>query len=76
LDPAVAERLRQALLALDYQDPEQKKILEAAGIIGVREASEADFEPVRRLEKMVEASRISPKTLWPAPSRDIKTWSD
>jgi phosphonate transport system substrate-binding protein len=76
LDPTIVERLKQALLALDYQNPEYNKILDTAGIIGVREASEADFEPIRRLEKLVEASRTSSKTQGPAPSRDIKTWSD
>jgi phosphonate transport system substrate-binding protein len=76
LDPAIVERLKQALLALDYQNPEYNKILDTAGFIGVREASEADFEPIRQLEKMVEASRTSPQNQWPAQSRDIRNWSD
>lgn len=76
LDPAIVERLKQALLALDYQNPEYKQLLDTAGFIGVKEAFEADFEPIRQLEKMVEGSRTSPKNQWPTHSRDIKTWSD
>jgi phosphonate transport system substrate-binding protein len=76
LDPAITKRLKEALLALDQNNPEDNKILEPAGFIGIREAKEADFEPIRQLEAMIEANRTAPKTQWPAPSRDIRTWSD
>jgi phosphonate transport system substrate-binding protein len=76
LDLAIVQQLQQALLALDLHNPEHQKMLEAAGFMGAKEATDADFEPIRRLERMVETSRSSPKPQWPAPSRDIKTWSD
>jgi phosphonate transport system substrate-binding protein len=76
LDPAIAERLKKALLALDPHNPEDKKILDAAGFIRAQEASENDFEPIRQLIQTIEKYRVSPKSQWPAPSNDIRTWSD
>lgn len=76
LDPAITEKLKKALLALDPQNPEDRKILEAAGFIKAQEASEEDFEPVRQLIAIIEKDRTAPKTQSPEPSRDVRNWSD
>jgi phosphonate transport system substrate-binding protein len=55
LDPAIVAKIKKALLALNKNDPEQKAILEKAGFIGVISAKDADFDPVRRLAKIVES---------------------
>lgn len=54
LDPAIVEKIRQALLALNINHPEHKTILEKAGFIGIIPAHDADFNPVRRLAEIVE----------------------
>ena len=63
--PRHTERLKQALLALDPQNPENKKILDAAGFIGVQEASEADFEPIRQKMAIIEKYRTPQKLSGP-----------
>ena len=55
LDPAVVAKIKEALLALDINNPEHKAILERAGFIGVIPAQDADFDPVRRLAKIIES---------------------
>ncbi|MFP3867828.1 MAG: phosphate/phosphite/phosphonate ABC transporter substrate-binding protein [Desulfobacteraceae bacterium] len=54
LDPALVEKIKQALLALNINNPEHKTILEKAGFIGIIPAQDADFNPVRRLAEIVE----------------------
>jgi phosphonate transport system substrate-binding protein len=55
LDPAVVEKVKRALLALNMDHPKDKVILEKAGFIGVVPASDEDFESVRRLARIVES---------------------
>jgi phosphonate transport system substrate-binding protein len=55
LDPAVIQKIKQALLALNMENPDQAAILKKAGFIGVIPAKDEDFNPVRRLAKLVEA---------------------
>jgi len=49
LDPAVTSAIATALFSLDPRDPDQARILEAAGMSGVIPASDADFDPIREL---------------------------
>jgi phosphonate transport system substrate-binding protein len=56
-DAAKLERIKTALLALDYQDPEHRRILDAAGFIGIIPATDADFASVRRLAATIEAEQ-------------------
>jgi phosphonate transport system substrate-binding protein len=56
LDPALVEKIKQALLALNMNNPEDKAILEKAGFIKVVPAQDADFNRVRRLANIVESS--------------------
>lgn len=53
LDPAVIKKIKQALLDLNTQNPEHAAILKRAGFIGVMPAKDEDFNPVRRLAKIV-----------------------
>jgi phosphonate transport system substrate-binding protein len=55
LDPAVVEKIKQALLALNMRNPEDKAILEKAGFVAVIPAQDADFNRVRRLADIVES---------------------
>jgi phosphonate transport system substrate-binding protein len=55
LDPALVEKIKQALLALNMNNPEDKSILEKAGFIKVVPAQDADFNAVRRLAHIVES---------------------
>jgi len=55
-DAAKLEKIKAALLALDYQNPEHRQILDAAGFVGIIPASDADFASVRRLAATIEAS--------------------
>jgi phosphonate transport system substrate-binding protein len=55
LDPAIIEKTKQALLALDIDNPEHKAILEKAGFIRVIPAGDDDFDPVRRLAHILES---------------------
>ncbi|MBF0482148.1 MAG: phosphate/phosphite/phosphonate ABC transporter substrate-binding protein [Desulfovibrionaceae bacterium] len=59
LDPAVAAKVRDALLALDPENPEQARILEKAGIVRIIAAGDADFDPVREL-----IAKIGPNAIW------------
>ena len=53
LDPAVVAKIKEALLALDINNPEHKAILEKSGFIGVIPAQYAYYDPVRRLAKII-----------------------
>jgi phosphonate transport system substrate-binding protein len=55
LDPAVVEKIKKALLALNMNNPEDKAILEKAGFDAVIPAQDADFNAVRRLANIVES---------------------
>jgi phosphonate transport system substrate-binding protein len=53
LDPALVEKIRDALLRLDRQNPEHQPILRAAHISGAIASTDEDFEPVRELLRKV-----------------------
>jgi len=54
LPQEAADKIRAALLALDYQhNPEHRAILEAAKCIGFVPSDDQDFDPVRDLSKKV-----------------------
>ncbi|HAA03071.1 MAG TPA: phosphonate ABC transporter substrate-binding protein [Syntrophobacteraceae bacterium] len=55
LDPAIVERIKQALFALDINNAEHRPILEKAGFIAVIPAGDDDFSSVRRLAQIVES---------------------
>ena len=55
LDPALVEKIKKALLALNMNNPQDKAILEKAGFIKVVPAQDADFNGVRRLAHTVES---------------------
>jgi phosphonate transport system substrate-binding protein len=55
LDPAVVGKIKQALLALNMDNPEHATILKKAGFIAVIPAKDEDFNPVRRLGEIVES---------------------
>jgi phosphonate transport system substrate-binding protein len=57
LDPAVVAKIKQALLALNINNPEDRNILLKAGFIRIISAQDQDFNPVRRLAEMVESGR-------------------
>jgi phosphonate transport system substrate-binding protein len=55
LDPAVVNKIKTALLALNMNNPEDAAILHKAGFIAVIPAKDEDFNSVRRLAEMVES---------------------
>jgi phosphonate transport system substrate-binding protein len=55
LDPALVEKIKQALVALNMHNPEEKAILEKAGFVKVIPAQDADFNAVRQLANIVES---------------------
>lgn len=76
LDPGTLDKIKQALLALNWNNPEHRLILERAGFVGVTPAQDRDFDPVRQLADMVAAERTSNDKNWPLPSKDLKNWQD
>lgn len=64
LDPALVEKIKKALLALNIHNPVQKPILEKAGFVAIIPAQDPDFDPVRRLAALVESES--------ATNRDVK----
>ncbi len=54
LDPATVDKIKQALLALNIQNPEHAAILKKAGFISVVSAKDEDFNAVRRLAQIIE----------------------
>lgn len=54
LDPGILEKVKQALLALDINNPDHKPILEKAGFVAVIPAQDSDFHIVRQLAEFVE----------------------
>jgi len=55
LDPALLTKVKQALLALNINNPVQKPILEKAGFVAIIPAQDRDFDPVRKLAALVES---------------------
>lgn len=55
LDPALVEKIKKALLALNINNPTDKAILQKAGFVAIVPAHDADFDSVRRLAKIVES---------------------
>jgi phosphonate transport system substrate-binding protein len=49
----LVEKIRDALLRLDRQNPEHQPILRAAHISGAIASTDEDFEPVRELLRKV-----------------------
>jgi len=56
LEPKIVEKVRKALLKLDFNQKEHKRILEAADFIGVIPSDDRDFHPVRELAARVGIS--------------------
>ena len=48
-DPSVRDRIARALLGLQMSNPEDAKILSAAGMIDIIPARDEDFRPIRDL---------------------------
>ncbi|MEW6117247.1 MAG: phosphate/phosphite/phosphonate ABC transporter substrate-binding protein [Nitrospirota bacterium] len=48
-DPAVAQKVKEALIKLDRNNPEHKKILDSANISGVVLSDDREFDPIRKL---------------------------
>lgn len=57
LDPAIVAKIKQALMALNINNPAHKSILEKAGFIAVISARDEDFDPVRQLANIMESER-------------------
>ena len=55
LNPAIIAKIKKALLTLNINTPEHKAILEKAGFIAVISAQDGDFDPVRKLAKILES---------------------
>ena len=55
LDPAIVDKIKKALLALNIETPEHLAILKKARFIAVIPARDEDFNPVRRLGQIVES---------------------
>ncbi len=55
-DEAKLAKIKEALLALHYENPEHRQILDNAGFIGIIPARDEDFVSVRRLAELVEAA--------------------
>ncbi|ABB37402.1 phosphonate ABC transporter, periplasmic phosphonate-binding protein [Oleidesulfovibrio alaskensis G20] len=49
LDPAVVDRIRNAMFRLSMEEPEGGRILANAGIRGIIPAADADYAPIREL---------------------------
>ena len=54
LSQEVADRIRDAMLKLDYNNPQHRQILDAAKFIGFVPSDDRDFDQVRELSKKVE----------------------
>ncbi|MGQ9920495.1 MAG: phosphate/phosphite/phosphonate ABC transporter substrate-binding protein [Desulfobacca sp.] len=56
LAPEKLAKIREALLALDYDNPAHRRILDNAGFIKIIPAQDGDFDVVRRLGQLVESA--------------------
>jgi phosphonate transport system substrate-binding protein len=75
LAPAIVEKIKEALLALDINNPLHKPILEKAGFVSIISAQDSDFDPIRRLAAIVESEASTPRN-WPPRSQDVNKWRD
>jgi phosphonate transport system substrate-binding protein len=57
LDPALVEKIKQALLALNMNNPEDKAILEKAGFVKVIPTQDSDFDKVRKLAAIEDSGK-------------------
>ncbi len=55
LNPAIIAKIKKALLTLNVNTPEHRAILEKAGFIAIISAQDEDFDPVRKLAKILES---------------------
>jgi phosphonate transport system substrate-binding protein len=55
LDPALVAKIKEAMLALSFDNPVQRPILEEAGFVAIIPAQDRDFDPVRKLAALVES---------------------
>jgi phosphonate transport system substrate-binding protein len=56
LDPGIVEKIKSALVKLDFNHKDNRPILEAADFIAVIPSDDKDFDSVRELAGMVEMS--------------------
>jgi len=56
LDPDVVDAIKQALLNLAPDTPAHRKMLQLAHFQGIVPATDADFDPIRRLTDQVEVN--------------------
>ncbi len=49
LAPEIVEKIKKALLKLDYNNKDYKPILQAADVMGIIPSDDKDFDPVREL---------------------------
>jgi phosphonate transport system substrate-binding protein len=56
LESEIVEKIKKALLKLDYNQSEHRQILEAADIIGIITSEDRDFNPVRELAARIGIS--------------------
>ncbi len=54
VEPGELEKIKQALLDLDPDNPEHQQILELAHFRGIIPAKDRDFDPIRRLTRQVK----------------------
>ena len=69
IEKETVETIQQAITALDPKSPQDKQVLDAAGIVRVIPSSDADYDPVRRL--LTEIG-VDP-SLMAVPREDKKT---
>ena len=56
LAPEIIEKIKKALLKLDYNNKDYKPILRAADIMGIIPSDDKDFDPVRKLAAQLSMS--------------------
>ncbi len=54
LDPVVLDKIRSAMLKLDFSDPEHKAILEKAKFVKIVPSEDKDFDTIRELASKLE----------------------
>ncbi len=54
LDPVVLDKIRSAMLKLDFSDPEYKAILEKAKFVKIVPSEDKDFDTIRELASKLE----------------------
>lgn len=54
LDPVVLDKIRSAMLKLDFSDPEHKAILEKAKFVKIVPSEDKDFDTIRELASTLE----------------------